>query len=166
MAYEHSMDLKAKVVAGTTLEQVAEAFRPIMEHMKYEGIDAFTKAETVTGDDLFNFDPQTGDIFVSTCGEVGYDYIDCVREVAGNLGKIVAEAGEIVLYDHDTPYVDEVKTVIEFGPSEDAIKAYIVKRDLESSLALMRDHVDDATFAVARDVLNVWYLRTFREALY
>jgi hypothetical protein len=165
MAYEHSMHMTAKAAAGTTLEQVAEAFKPIMEYMGYDGIDAFTKRETVTGDDLFEFDPQTGDISVSTCGEVGYNYIDLVREVAENLGKIVSEAGEIVVYDHDTGSIEDAKTVIEFGPSEEAIKAYVAKRDIKAGLALMKEHLDDATFAVAEDVLNVWCLRTFRVAL-
>jgi hypothetical protein len=165
MGYEHSMHLKAKVAAGTTLEQVAEAFRPIMEYMGYNGIDAFTKAETVAGDDEFSFDPKTGELAVSTYGEVGHGYIDLVREVAENLGKIVAEPEEIWLYDHDTGAIEDAKTVIEFGPSDAAIKAYIAKRDIKAGLALMKEHLDDTTSAVAKDVLNVWYLRTFREAL-
>jgi len=165
MAYEHSMRVTAKVAAGTTLEQVVEAFKPIMEYAGYDGIDAFTKAETVAGDDEFFFGPETGDLLVSTCGEVGYGYIDLVREVAENLGKIVAEPGEIVLYDHDTGAIEDAKTVIEFGQSDADIKAYIAKRDIKAGLALMREHLDDTTFAVAKDVLDVWYLRTFRETL-
>jgi hypothetical protein len=160
------MHLKAKAAAGTTIEQVAEAFKPIMEYRGYDGIEAFNKGETVTNDDLFHFGPETGDILVNTCGEVGYGYIDLVREVAENLGKIVAEPDEIVLYDYDTGSIEDAKTVIEFGPSDAAIKAYIAKRDIKAGLALMKKHLDDTTFAVAKDMLNVWYLRTFEVELY
>lgn len=153
MGYDHTMHLKAKVVAGTTVQQVAEAFKPIMEYAGYDGIDAFTKAETVAGDDEFFFDPKTGELAVSTYGEVGYGYYDLVCEMAANLGRIVAEPGEIWLYDHDTGDIDEAKTVIEFGPSEEAIKAYIAKRDIEAGLKMMEPHLPgDVLDAVRRGI--------------
>lgn len=141
MGYDHTMHLKAKVAAGITVQQVAEAFKPIMEYAGYDGIDAFTKRETVNGEDEFSFDPQTGELAVSTYGEVGYGYYDLVCEMAANLGRIVAEPGEIWLYDHDTGDIDEAKTVIEFGPSEEAIKTYIAKRDIEAGLKMMEPHL-------------------------
>lgn len=150
MGYDHTMHLKAKVVAGTTVQQVAEAFKPIMEYAGYDGIDAFTKAETVAGDDEFFFDPKTGELAVSTYGEVGYGYYDLVCEMTANLGRIVAEPGEIWLYDHDTGDIDEAKTVIEFGPSEEAIKAYIARRDIEDGLGKIAPYVPAERLAVIR----------------
>lgn len=70
-----------------------------------------------------------------------YDYYDLVSEVADNLCRIVAEPGEIWLYDHDTGDVDNAKTVIEFGPSEETINAYIAKRDIEAGLKMMEPHL-------------------------
>ncbi|MBU9211663.1 hypothetical protein [Burkholderia multivorans] len=49
MGYDHTMHLKAKVRSGTTVEQVADAFKPIMEYMGYDGIKAFTKGEPMGG---------------------------------------------------------------------------------------------------------------------
>jgi hypothetical protein len=141
MGYKHTMLLKAQVSAGTTVQQVADAFKPIMDYAGYDGVDAFTEAETVCGEDEFIFESDTGSLEVVTYGDVGYEYRDIVREVAGNLGKIVAEPGEIWLYDHDTGDIDEAKTVIEFGPSEEAIKAYIAKRDIEAGLKLMEPYL-------------------------
>lgn len=153
MGYDHTMHLQAKVAAGTTVQQVAEAFKPIMEYAGYDGINAFSKAETVVGDDEFLFDPKTGELAVSTYGEVGHSYIDLVREVAGNLGWIVAEPGEIWLYDHDTGDIDNAKAVIEFGPSEEAIKAYIAKRDIEAGLTLMELHLSGEKLAELRRII-------------
>jgi hypothetical protein len=165
MGYDHTMLLTAKVAAGTTLQQVADAFMPIMEYAGYDGIDAFTKPETVTGDGEFFFDPKTGELAVSTYGDVGYDYHDIVRKVADRLGKIVAEPGEIWLYDHDTGDIDEAKTIIEFGPSDEAIKVYIARRDIAEVIAKMREHLDNGTMTMMENVLDTWFIRTFRQAL-
>jgi hypothetical protein len=165
MGYEHTMHLKAKVSAGTTVQQVADAFKPIMDYAGHNGVDAFTKAETVVGEDEFFFDPKTGELAVSTYGEVGYDYCDIVRKVVDNLGKIVAEPGELWLYDHDTGDIDEAKTVIEFGPSEEVVKAYIAKRDIDEAVAKLREHFDNGTMEMVEDVLDTWFTRTFRSTL-
>jgi hypothetical protein len=150
MGYNHTMHLKAKVVAGTTVQQMAEAFKPIMEYAGYDGIDAFTKRKTVNGEDEFSFDPQTGELAVSTYGVVAYNYRNLVREVAANLGRIVAEPGEIWLYDYDTGDIAEAKTVIEFGPSEEAIKAYRAKRDIGNGLELIKPHLSAEKFEALR----------------
>lgn len=153
MGYEHAMHLNAKVAAGTTVQQVADAFKPLMKYAGYDGADAFTKAETVAGEDEFFFDPETGDLDVSTSGPVGYGYFDIVMEMAGNLGRIVAESGEIWLYDHDTGNIDEARTVIEFGPSEEAIKAYRAKRDIEAGLKLMEPHLSSEKLDAVRRLM-------------
>ena len=153
MGYEHAMHLNAKVSAGTTVQQVADAFKPLMKYAGYDGADAFTKAETVAGEDEFFFDPETGDLDVSTSGPVGYGYFDIVLEMAGNLGRIVAESGEIWLYDHDTGDIDEARTVIEFGPSEEAIKAYRAKRDIEAGLKLMEPHLSSEKLDAVRRLM-------------
>jgi hypothetical protein len=132
------MYLKAKVAAGTTVQQVAEALKPVMEYLGHD-VTAFEK--DFVGDDEFLFDPVTGNLQVSTYGEVGYSYSDLVVALAANLGRIVAEPGEIRLYDHDAADIDEAKTVIEFGPSDEAIKAYIAKRDIEAGLKMMEPHL-------------------------
>ena len=150
MGYDHTMHLQAKVAAGITVQQVADAFKTLMEYTGYDGVDAFTKGETVMGEDEFFYDIQTGELAVSTYGEVGYGYADLVREVASNLGQVVSEPGEIWLYDHDTGDIDEAKTVIEFGPSEEAIKAYIARRDIEASLKLMAPYLSGDEQAALR----------------
>lgn len=155
MAYDHTMHLKAKVATGTPVQQVAEAFKPIMEYVGYDGIDAFTKAETVAGEDEFFFDPDTGELAASTYGEVGYNFIDLVRELADNLGRIATEPGEIWLYDHDTGDIDEAKAVIEFGSSEEAIKAYIARRDIEAGLKLMEPHLCGDTLGEVRRIVLI-----------
>jgi hypothetical protein len=147
MGYNHTMLLDAKVVAGTTVQQVAEALKPIMEYLGHD-VTAFEK--DFVGDDEFIFEPATGNLQVSTYGEVGYSYYDLVSEVADNLGRIVAEPGEIWHYDHDTGDIDAAKTVIEFGPSEEAIKAYIAKRDIEAGLKLIEPHVPVASLEALR----------------
>lgn len=154
MGYNHTMHLKTKVAAGVTLQQVAEAFKPIMEYMGYDGVDAFTKRETVDWEDEFAFDQKTGDLAVSTYGQVGYHYYDIVRELAANLGRIVTEPGEIWLYDHDTGDLDNSKTVIEFGPSEEAINVYIAERDIEAGLNLIGRHVGKEEMNRLREILR------------
>lgn len=154
MGYDHTMHLKAKVAAGTTLQQVVDAFKPLMEYSGYDGIDAFTKAETADGDDEFFFDPETGELAVSTYGRVGYGYYDIVCKVAENLGRIVAEPGEIWLYDHDMGDIDKAKAVIEFGPSEVAIRAYIAKRDIEAALEMMKPHLSSDKLDEVRRVIG------------
>ena len=155
MGYDHTMHLKAKLAAGTTVQQVADAFKTLMEYTGYDGVDAFTKGETVMGEDEFFYDIQTGELAVSTYGEVGYGYADLVREVASNLGQVVSEPGEIWLYDHDTGDIDEARTVFEFGPSEEAIKAYIAKRDIEAGLELMAPYLSGDEQAALRRWLGV-----------
>lgn len=153
MGYDHTMHLDAKVVPGTPVENVAKAFRPIMEYAGYDGVDAFTKGETVLGDDEFFYNPDTGELYASTYGEVGYGYHDIVCDLARNLGGIVSEPGEIHLYNHDTGDIDEAKTVIEFGPSEEAIKAYIAKRDIEAGLRLMEPHLSQEVLDAVRRIV-------------
>lgn len=154
MGYSHTMTMKAKVPVGTTVQQVAVAFAPIMQYMGYDGVDAFTKAETVVGDDEFFFDPETGELAVSTYGEVGYSYYDILCDMAEHLGKIVAEPGEIWLYDHDTGDIDQAKTVIVFGPSDEATKAYIAKRDIEAGIQLMEPHLPHDVLDLIRKACN------------
>lgn len=150
MGYDHTMTLNAKIAAGTTIQQVADAFKPLMAYTGYDGIDAFTQADTVMGEDAFCFDPETGELAVSTYGEVGYGYLDLMRDVAENLGRIVAEPGELWLYDHDTGDIDNAKTVIEFGQTEAAIKAYIAQRDIKAGLMLMAPHLCGDKLVVLR----------------
>ncbi|WP_201211366.1 hypothetical protein [Rhodocyclus purpureus] len=142
------MHLKAKVTAGTTVQHVADAFKVLMEYSGHDGVDAFSSR--VMGEDEFFYDPQMGDLAVSTYGEVRYGYADLVREFACNLGRIVVEPGEIWLYDHDTGDIDEAKTVIEFGPSEEAIKAYIATREIEAGLKLMEPYLSHEKLAALR----------------
>lgn len=151
MGYSHTMHLKAKVAAGTTVQQVTEALKPAMEYL---GHDATAFEKDFVGDDVFFFAHETGDLAVSTYGEVGYGYYDLVCAVAANLGRIVAEPGEIWLYDHDTGDIDEAKTVIEFGPSEEAIKVYIAKRDIEAGLKLMEPHLCGDKLDALRRLFN------------
>jgi hypothetical protein len=156
MGYDHTMILDAKIAVGTSVQQVAEAFKPLMQYAGYDGVTAFSEGRTETSNgDEFSFDPDTGNLEVRTYGDVGYGYGDIVREVAANLGAIVSEAGEIWLYDHDTGDIDEAKTVIEFGPSEEAIKAYIAKRDIEAGLKMMDPHLHADVLETVRRVVSV-----------
>jgi hypothetical protein len=163
MGYDHTMHLTANIAEGVTVEQVTDALMPIVEYAGYNRDRLFDGG--TLGYNEFEFNQENRELWVSTHGEVGYGYHDLVGEVASNLNKIVAEPGEIWLYDHDTGDIDEAKTIIEFGPSDEAINAYIAKRDIKAGLDLMKSHLDDTTFAVAKDVLNVWYLRNFRSTL-
>ena len=149
MGYSHTMHLTAKAIPGVTTQEITDAFAPIMQYLGYG--DPFNNK---TGDDEFVFDPQTGELSVSTYGDVGYGYEGLVREVAANLGKIVADPGEIWLYDHDTGDIDNAKTVIEFGPTRDAIESYRARRDIEAGLAMMKPHLGEETVRVIRQFIQ------------
>lgn len=87
---------------------------------------------------------------------VGYGYYDLVKEVAERLGQIVEEPGEITLIDHDAAPADydEAKTTLLFGPSDEAIKAYVAKRDIEAGLGLIAPHVPAATLDALRALVQ------------
>lgn len=63
--------------------------------------------------------------------------------MAARLGQIVEEPGEITLIDHDAAPADydEAKATILFGSSDEAIKAYVARRDIEAGLGLIAPHV-------------------------
>ncbi len=48
---------------------------------------------------------------------------------------------------------EEAKTVIEFGPSEEAIKAYRAKRDIEAGLKLMEPHLSSEKLDAVRRLM-------------
>jgi hypothetical protein len=153
MGYDHSMLLDAKVAPGTSIEEVKVALMPIIVRLGLDPDSVFQRQDFA--DEEFYFDEETGTLHVSTYGEVGYDYNETVQEVATRLGRIVAEPGEIWLIDHDTPDPDEAKQAFEFGPSEEAIKAYIAKRDIEAGLKMISQHVSAATLEALRNLLEV-----------
>ena len=148
MGYYHSMRLKANIAEGVSVAQVTEALMPIVKYAGHHPDRLFDGG--TLGDDEFDFDEETRELWVSTSGEVGYSYYDLVSEVAQNLGKIAAEPGEIELVDHDTGCIDEAKSIIEFGPSEEAIKAYIAKRDIGKGLELIKLHLSAEKFEALR----------------
>lgn len=153
MGYFHTMHVIARIYSGVTVRQVADAFKPIMDYFGHDGVEAFAGGLKMMEDNEFFFDPETRDLGASTYGMVGSDYYDSVLELASNLNKIAAEPGEIVFYNHDTGYIEESKSTIEFGPSEEAIKAYIARRDIEAGLRMMEPHLSDDVMAVVRQAI-------------
>lgn len=140
MGYNHKMVVVARVKPGTTVQQVSDAVNPILDYKGYDA-EVFTNADAAYGDDVFFYDPDTCQLEIVTYGEVGYMYNDIVKEVASRLGTIVAEPGEIWLYDYDTCDEDDFKTVFVYGPSDDAVNAYIAKRDIEKAMRLLEAHL-------------------------
>lgn len=133
MGYEHSLNFMAQLRPGTTRAQLEAAMKPLTD---YWGSPLFEER----GFDV-EHDPDAGTFYMNTYGEVGYGYFDTVSAIAANLGQIASEAGEIELYDHDTGDLDNAKAVIMFGPSEESINAYVVKRDIAEGLELMKRHL-------------------------
>lgn len=139
MAHDHSLVTNGVLKHGTTLEQVIKAVEPILQYFGYYGQDegqhAF--AGQGTGDDEFNFDPATGELYIYTCGDVNDSYIDLVRNVAENLGTLTKVPGHFNLSDHDTADLDNAKQRIYYGGEEDS-GAYEKIRSV-----LMQDFVGD-----------------------
>lgn len=148
MGYGHTMYLNAGIKPGVTADQVATAIKPLLEYFGYDLHIGDTRNKEIA------FDPSTGELVVTTYGDVCYAYIDIVRAVAANLGRIVAQPGEIWLYDHDTGDLDNAKTVIEFGPSDEAINVYIAERDIEAGLNLIGRHVGKEEMNRLREILR------------
>ncbi|GLW61506.1 hypothetical protein Hthe01_18550 [Hydrogenophilus thermoluteolus] len=153
MGFSHTMRLKARIAPGVTVEDIAEALHPIAEYNLYSVFDALVSGERYV-DDEFLFDPGTRELSVATYGKVGYNYYDILEEVADRLGRIVSEPGEIWLYDHDTGDIENAKCVFVFGPSEEAIKAYLARRDIEAGLRLMEPHLAPETIAAIRRLVG------------
>ncbi|OZA27085.1 MAG: hypothetical protein B7X93_09670 [Hydrogenophilales bacterium 17-61-9] len=148
MGYDHSMCLHAQVKSGVTVDQVAEVIKPLLEYWGAE-----INSEESSFNNKFSFDPETGDLDVETAGEVGYGYRDLVEEAASRLSQIVEGAGEIELRNHDTGDLDNAISVIEFGPSDEAIKAYIEKRDIDEGLELMKLHLPEEKIEAIRALI-------------
>jgi hypothetical protein len=154
MAYDHSMYLEAQVAPGITIERIAEALEPLMAYLGLHGPAAFAKRYSDMDQHNFSFDANTGGLSVTTGGEVGYGYLDLVEEVAGRLGPITAEAGEIRLKDLDSPNPEDAISIIEFGPSADAIKQYVAKRDIEAGLNLIAPHLPENVMLELRRITS------------
>lgn len=138
MGYDHSMSLRAQMKKGVTLDQVAEAIAPLLKYL-----DAEINSPEPSFDDEFLFDPETGVLSISTGGEVKDSYFIEVEEVALRLGKIVEAAGEIQLRDHSTGDLDNAISVIEFGPSSEAIRTYKAERDIAAAMDLMKPYLPE-----------------------
>lgn len=74
--------------------------------------------------------------------------------MAANLNEIVLEAGQIELRDHDTGDLDNAITIIEFGPSDEAINAYVRKRDIDAALILIGNHLPQDKIAAIRAMID------------
>lgn len=149
MSFDHSMSLCcAQVKEGVSKEQVREALMPVL---KVFGADK--KDSAVYGCE-FIFNEETGDVYLDTYGEVGDSFDDKVRDVAANLNEIVLEAGQIELRDHDTGDLDNAITIIEFGPSDEAINAYVRKRDIDAALILIGNHLPQDKIAAIRAMID------------
>lgn len=147
MGYDHSMLMRTQLKSGVTTEEVEQAFEPLLEYFD----------ETLNSGDpenYFNFTPETGEVDVSTCGEVSYSYHELVEEVADRLGPLVDVGGEFDLYDHDTGDIDNAHSVYVFGPSDEAIKTYITKRDLDEAMELMKRHLPEAKIGAIQALIS------------
>ncbi len=137
MGYAHSMMFNAMVRKGVTVQQVEAALKPLIDYFG-RGLN---EGDGVSDDAIFEFNEENGELDCNTYGDVGYGYYDLVYEVAQNLAAIVAEPGEINLYDHDTGDIENAKTVLLFGPTEASINDYVAKRDIGEAMDLMKDHL-------------------------
>lgn len=137
MGYNHTMMFNTVVRKGVTAQEVEVALKPLIDYFG-KGLNT---GDEVGYDSSFDFVDETGELDCNTYGDVGYGYYDLVYEVAQNLAAIVAEPGEINLYDHDTGDIENAKTVLLFGPTEASINDYVAKRDIGEAMDLMKGHL-------------------------
>ena len=146
MSFDHSMSLFAEVKEGVSNDQVLEVLMPVLK------VFGAKDGESVYGCD-FNFDEESREVSLDTYGEVGDSFYETLKTVASNLNGIVSEAGGLELRDHDTGDLDNAVSPIFFGPSEEAINAYVRKRDIDQALALMMDHVGEEKIEAIRALI-------------
>jgi len=132
MGYEHSMSVEVAFKKGVTIEQIASAFKPILEYLEIDPLKG-----KMHGDNEFTFDPATGGFYLFTGGGVSCGFADMVEEVINDLGPLCSEAGELTLKDFDTADLKNAITTFVFGPSDDAIAQYRFDCELQNMQGLI-----------------------------
>lgn len=132
MGYEHSLSVEVTFNKGVKIELIASVFKPILDYCEID----LLKGE-VHGDNEFTFDPETGEFYLFTAGEVSAGFADMIEEVANDLGPLCSEAGEFTLKDFDTADLENAITTFVFGPSDEAIVQYRFDCELQNMQGLV-----------------------------
>lgn len=151
MGISHTLSTNANLIAGTTLTQVIAAFTPLMEYFGYDGATPFAGEETF-GDHSFTFDADIGQLSVYTNGDVKYDFIELVSEVAEALGPLTSTPSHFEFRDYDTADLDSAIRVVYFGPSKEAIALYEFNRVLEQALDQLSVHLNENAIQHIREL--------------
>lgn len=150
-SYDHSMYMEASLIPGTTVEQVKDAISPIWEKMEKRGL-------------IFIYSPESGGLTIETTGDADCDYADTVREALDNLSPLLVESGEAELRDHDTADLENAITRLVFGPTEESRKEFTIKRDIETALDILSDHISAEGIKALRSELHAYATVKFPKA--
>lgn len=157
MGYDHTTSLAAQLKEGIPLDKVWNAIDPIME---YEHGEEWTDKLAHGENGCVDFYGSGTEVHLSGSllslymyGYCSYEFIDLVEEVAKRLNAIAAAPGEITHQNHDVADSEEGTTVLYFGPSEEVIRDYVARKDLDKAFSLMEKHIPAAVLQVAKNVV-------------
>lgn len=151
MGFEHTLTTNVVLKKGTTLEQVIEALQPLLTYFNYVGHKAFA-GETTKGNQ-FSFDHETGEVYLYTNGSVCYGFYDLVENAAKLLGPMVVAPGYFELANHDTADLENARSYIYYGASEQEIEEFKAHSDIEEAMSLLSGIVDDRFKARLREIV-------------
>lgn len=141
MGYDHSLSTAATLKEGITLDQLVEAFKPILDYFGYDRSVFEGCTDALYCNHKFHWVPETGEFSAYICGEVSCGYKDLVEATADKLGSLVKSPNEFLLYDHDTGDIDNAKNVIPYAESPEAVKRHVADTAIAEALELMRKHL-------------------------
>lgn len=148
MTYEHTLTGAVLLREEVTEEQVRDAVKPLLE---YFSTDLETRPD-LNGRVQFEFRNHV--LEVNTYGEVGWSFIDMLKEMATNLDALAAECNHFTLTDYSTADVENAALYVCVGPTEQARKRYTLENGAQMALEKVAEFFDQEVVDQVQSVLQ------------